>query len=234
MKQRTALLIASGLTAFVLVGVGALIGSLNATNSRTAAASATPQVLAQPAQVVLAAPSSISTGTPQPSFVEREAQYRALIEEANRRLEQANQRLTELERRLQDAQSAQPPSVADAVINPSQPAPAMAQPQASSPTQLQVVLSPQRALEIALAAAPGTVAQRMPELVDYQGAIAYEVLLNAGPIYVDANSGVILYNGAIVPAAAVPVRVHHDEDDDHEKYEHDDHDDKHEDHDDDD
>jgi hypothetical protein len=36
---------------------------------------------------------------------------------------------------------------------------------------------------------------RTPELVSFQGAVAYEVVLDRGTLYVHANSGQILYNG---------------------------------------
>jgi hypothetical protein len=41
-------------------------------------------------------------------------------------------------------------------------------------------------------------------LVDFQGTIAYEVRLNWGNVYVAANSGQILYNGATPPAQVAP------------------------------
>jgi len=40
----------------------------------------------------------------------------------------------------------------------------------------------------------------MPELVSYEGTPAYEVRLDRGLIYLDAQSGAVLHNGA-VPAA---------------------------------
>jgi len=44
-----------------------------------------------------------------------------------------------------------------------------------------------------LNATPGALALALPDLVDFQGNIAYEVRLDLGLVYVDANSGQILY-----------------------------------------
>ncbi len=57
-------------------------------------------------------------------------------------------------------------------------------------------LSPDIAAQVALNVAPGAGLTRTPELVDYQGTLAYEVLLDQGTVYVNANTGGILYNGA--------------------------------------
>ncbi len=234
MKQRTAFLITSGLTAFLLVGVGMLVGAINTSNTATTVSATPVPEATQPAANVSAqslvmpevaqtpqgvtAPAGTPTADLLVTLAEREAQYRALIEEANRRLAQANQQLANLEQQLQEAQASQPAADTKAVTNVAQPAPVVGQPQP------RVALMPQRALEIALIAVPGTVAQRMPEPVDFQGAVAYEVLLNTGAVYVDANSGVILYNGAVAQAAQPA--YHYDDDDD----DHDEDDDDHEEH----
>ncbi len=276
MKQRTAFLIASGLTAFLLVGVGMLAGRLDLSNNEAAsptetvesaaealpaqpdlsqAAEQTPVApgLAQPATTLYLPTTSTAGLLPLPStatepavqamgtqapattdalpsaptadaiavLTEREAQYRALLEEANRRLEEANQQLAKLEQQLEAVQATKsaPAPVANASWSQAtqrprvQPAPAQPQP------VIQAALTPQRALEIALITAPGTVAQRIPELVDFQGVVAYEVLLNAGTMYVDANSGAILYNGVAVQPPPQAYYHHDDDDDDHKKLE---------------
>lgn len=241
MKQRTAFLIASGLTAFLLVSVGMLAGRLDFSNNATATAAPTleatdataAQALAVAAPLQLLASAEVTQPPSQPAMppvtpmadivatlTEREAQYRALLVEANSRLEEANQQLAQLEQQFQAAQAAQSASapIAEAAAQPAQrprvrPTPAQPQP------AIQAALTPQRALEIALIAAPGAVAQRMPELVDFQGAVAYEVLLNAGTMYVDANSGAILYNSVAVQPPPQAYYHHDDDDDDHEKHE---------------
>lgn len=66
-------------------------------------------------------------------------------------------------------------------------------------------VSPDQAAAIALNTAPGAVISGSAELVSFQGAIAYEVTLNTGKIYVDANSGQVLYNSVAAAAPAGPV-----------------------------
>ncbi len=61
-------------------------------------------------------------------------------------------------------------------------------------------LSADQAAQIALNVVPNGTLTRTPELVSYQGTTAYEVLLGQGTLYVDANSGKILYNGATASA----------------------------------
>jgi uncharacterized membrane protein YkoI len=56
---------------------------------------------------------------------------------------------------------------------------------------------------IALSADPNGTLLKTPELVNYQGVVAYEVTLDNGLIDVDANSGAILYNGAARPVISV-------------------------------
>lgn len=58
-------------------------------------------------------------------------------------------------------------------------------------------LSADQAAMIAARLARGASVLKAPELVDYGGATAYEVTLNAGTIYINAHSGAIL---GVVPA----------------------------------
>ncbi len=71
------------------------------------------------------------------------------------------------------------------------PAAAGNQAQASAPVA-QVPLSAQQAAQVAMNLVPGASLTRTPELVNYNGTVAYEVMLNQGTIYVDANSGQVL------------------------------------------
>lgn len=103
---------------------------------------------------------------------EREAAYQQALAEANTRLEAANAQIA-----IANAQVATAPQTA--------------------PTD---ALTPDQAQASALAAAPGSRVTAMPELVSYEGTPAYEVRLDRGLIYVDAQSGAVLYNNA-VPAA---------------------------------
>lgn len=155
MKQRTALFIAGGLTAFVLVGLGVVIGVANAP---------------QPTQAAGALPSSAT--------------------------------VTE---------------TITVPITPSQ--------------DVIAALTPQRALQIALASVPGATATRLPELVDLQGTLAYEVTLDKGVVYVDANTGAVLYDGTAQKSASRGKYEHEGDEDEHESHdEHEDHEaDEHED-----
>ncbi len=92
-------------------------------------------------------------------------------------------------------------------------------------------VSPEDARNAALTHAPGATVQGTPELVDFEGTVSYEVVLDQGTIYIDANSGAVLYDGtatqdAVQPAA--PSRYDDDDDDDeheHEEYERGEHED---------
>jgi hypothetical protein len=65
------------------------------------------------------------------------------------------------------------------------------------PTDIVYPISPELAAALALSVAPNTYLVRPPVLVLYGGVVAYEVTLNTGRVYVDANSGAILWNGAL-------------------------------------
>ncbi len=104
---------------------------------------------------------------------EREAAYQTALAEANTRLEAANAQIAIANGQVATAQQAAPTDA----------------------------LTPDQAQASALAAAPGSRVTAMPELVSYEGTPAYEVRLDRGLIYVDAQSGAVLYNNA-VPAAA--------------------------------
>lgn len=67
-------------------------------------------------------------------------------------------------------------------------------------------LSSGQAAQIALKVAPGAAVQGTPELVSFQGKVAYEVVLDQGKIYIDANSGEILSNGVTAQAGG-PVNI---------------------------
>jgi hypothetical protein len=76
---------------------------------------------------------------------------------------------------------------------------------APTPTQEPAILypiSPELAAYLALSVAePGAYLVSNPALVDFQGTVAYEVALNTGRVYVDANNGSILFNGAAITSA---------------------------------
>ncbi len=92
------------------------------------------------------------------------------------------------------------------IINRSTPAPAARVEAAPAPltttlpaateSPVQAALSADVAAQIALNVAPGASLTKTPELVNFQGTVAYEVLLDQGAVYVDANSGKVLANTA--------------------------------------
>lgn len=170
MTQRIALLMAAALTAFLVVAGAALGASL----ARPAAPPATA-----PAPVTASDP--LADPAVQAVLQDREASYRQLVEEANRRLEQANAQL----------QATPPP----APTAPSPPPPA-------APAAPEPPISVVAASAIALSVAPGAQLTARPETVSFEGTLAYEVRLDQGLVYVDANTGRVLYNGATAPVTA--------------------------------
>ncbi len=74
--------------------------------------------------------------------------------------------------------------------------PVPAAPLANESTASLAKLAPDQAAQIALNVVPGARLTRTPELVNFQGAVAYEVVLDQGNVYIDANSGKLLMNGA--------------------------------------
>lgn len=126
MSQRTAIILAAVLTAFVLVIIGAVAAHVGLIGEASAAAAAVV-----PAATVEGLPAAAQPSTEQPS-----------------------------------AQSQQDTSLA--------------------------TISPDLAATIALNVLPSASVVRPPELVDFQGTVAYEVVLDRGTLYVDATTGRIL------------------------------------------
>jgi uncharacterized membrane protein YkoI len=74
---------------------------------------------------------------------------------------------------------------------------------AEAPAAPTYPVSADTAVAIVLTTVRGGELQQPPELVDYMGAAAYEVSLVQGLVYVDANTGKILANGAIPQVVVV-------------------------------
>ena len=180
MTQKTALILAVVLTAFVLVVGGAVAARVS---QPTAPAEAAPvaAALAAPAPAAPAPTATIDVNAQVEQLLQqREAQYRQLIEEANQRLQQANQQLAAAAPAapaVQPARSAAPTAPA-----------AQAAPSTAS-------LSAEAARNIAIDASGGATMIREPELVLFEGKVAYEVGFTRGVMYVDANDGTVLFNG---------------------------------------
>jgi uncharacterized membrane protein YkoI len=147
--------------------------------------------LAQPATA--ATPPAVTEV--QNLYAQREAEYQA-------RLDEANQALTEAYALL-DSASANTAPVAE-------------QSQMESTAVPGVTLTPQEAMSAAFMAVPGTKILRIPELVSYQGTVAYEVQLDLGMIYIDASNGAVLYDGTAQPQALTPALREHDDDNEHD------------------
>lgn len=114
--------------------------------------------------------SPVDAGQDVAVYQEREAAYRQTIEQANQQLLALQDRLAQLE-----GQSAA----------------------ASSPA-LAAAVTPEQALQAAReAAGPGMSESRAPELVSFEDKAAYEVPFEAGTIYIDAQTGEVLFNGTL-------------------------------------
>ncbi len=144
MSQKTGLIIAVILTAFVLVVGGAIIGR-------------TTQPKKTPAETAIVQQQAVQ------QLMERESAYQDLARQANERLQKAYTKLQ-----------------------------AQAQATATAPA---MVLSAEQAANIVVQMAPGAALLNVPELVNFQGVMAYRVTLNTGIVVIDANSGQVLFNG---------------------------------------
>ncbi|PKO00350.1 MAG: hypothetical protein CVU42_04035 [Chloroflexi bacterium HGW-Chloroflexi-4] len=106
------------------------------------------------------------------AFAEREAAYQQIIAQANQQIEFANQQIATLANEI-TPQSNQEPTL-----------------EATSP----YLFSPEQASAIAQQIA-GVAPKTLPELVSFSGTPAYEVIYGNGKVYVDANTGAVLFNG---------------------------------------
>ena len=186
--NRTMLLIAATLTAFVLVVIGGVVSRI----STTSAPEPVPtEIVVETTPVVVPA----LDPTAEALLREREAAYQAALAEANRRLAEANQQLNIAQRELNEmaAQESAPAPAAPAPVAPAPAVPAPVAPAPAAPAPVYAV-SPEQAQAIAQANAQGATLIRPPELVRLQGVPAYEVIFDRGAIYVDAQTGAILAN----------------------------------------
>lgn len=178
MNQRTALLVATALTVFVMIlMVGVVWQVFQKSNVDTLGLQVTA-----PAQTteITGEPQAVS-GPTQEQIAQREAAFQQLIQQANQKLAQSYQQQQDLSKQLQaEKQKQAPPKVASA----------------SQPIQYKV--SAEQATSIALAAEKGAVLTKPTDLVSFKGTAAYEITLDRGVVYVDANSGQVLYDSAVV------------------------------------
>jgi hypothetical protein len=125
---------------------------------------------------------------------QREADYLAALEDANAKLEQAYQTIEAM-------QTEQKPT--EAVETTMYP------------------VSPDLAVGLALNLVPGAKLQKWPELVNFQGTVAYEIILDKGAVYISATDAILLHNGAQANVSSSQGEDDH-HDDDHEEGEHED------------
>jgi uncharacterized membrane protein YkoI len=112
------------------------------------------------------------------------------------------------------------PVQADAQTQPLAAPTQVSAPLAPDPAPIAVKLTPNQAAQIALRSTPRATLVRAPELVNFQGTVAYEVILNQGTVYVDANSGKILSAVANSSTASNP-RGERRQESEHEEGDHD-------------
>ncbi len=202
MHPRWALVLATALTAFTLVAVGAVFGSRAPTT-----------VAATPPEPTL----SVDNGdTSLPLTTQREMDYRALVATANAQMNQANTALRQAHEREVQLRSELATARAAATTSQHQSVPTA--PKVSAAIAPQRVISAEQAVALAQRIAPGATLSRRAELVEYQGTPTYEVVFDRGTVYVDAVYGTIMYDGTTPPEQAVQrTTFGHDEtsDDEH-------------------
>jgi len=212
MTQRTMLILAAALSVCVMALLGGLVTHLAAQPIAPPTPEPTIAMVSTPAPQAGLDPTAV-----QVLVAERDQSYQQLIREANERLEQANAQLeqsyqqqrslaVQLNQAYERQASAQQaghtkPEIqlqaqSDLALQPT------AVPAPTAPPAPAYAVSPDMAATIAMNAAPGASLTRQPELVDFQGTVAYEVTLDRGVVYVAANNGQVLYNGAVVTAAS--------------------------------
>lgn len=108
------------------------------------------------------------------------------------------------------ALSAQSPS-ADSVLSVVNP---LTQPQFTQLSSL-AALSAAQATALAKQKSPNSILQATPELINYNGTAAYEVLLDSGTTYIDANLGAVL-NPVASSVVASDYRAEGFDEDDHD------------------
>ncbi|MGB0383551.1 MAG: hypothetical protein ACPGWR_01895 [Ardenticatenaceae bacterium] len=91
---------------------------------------------------------------------------------------------------------------------------------AAPSNQPTLAITPDRAALVALNNAPGASLLQTPQLVDFEGAVAYEVLLDRATLYIDGNNGEVLYNSLIVSASLPAYNGEEYEEEEYEEEEH--------------
>ncbi len=179
MAQRKSLLIAVALTSFILVILIAVTIQITPPTPATATSVPIADTTTQP--------SSALDPAIQAQINQREATYQQQLAAATLRLQQANAQLTQAYSKEQ--------ALADQLAAAQQALAAQQNTNVAQATSAQYAVSVAQATQTALIAAPGSTLVDSPTLASYKGNAAYKVVLDRGTIYIDANSGAVLYDG---------------------------------------
>ena len=188
MSQRTAMLVATALTVFVVIAIVGVVWQLfQKSTVDTLALQVAASAPASAQTTDLAGETKAVTGPTEAQIAEREAAYQQLVQQANQKLAESYKQQQELSKEL----AAEKAKQAAAVVAPP-PVPAQAD------LQPKYNLTADQAAHLALEAEKGAVLVKPAELISFQGTVAYEVTLDRGLVYIDANSGKVLYDSAVV------------------------------------
>lgn len=173
MKTSKVVILSVFITSVILIMIGGVTSTVlankNASQQAAVQAAAAPAV---PAQSV----SQMDPAQAVQLYQKREASYQQMLQQANQQIEKANADLQAMQNQMAQLQQQQP----------------TAQVAAST------AISADKANEIAQKAVdPGMVALKKPDLVNFQGKTAYEVVFDSGSVYVEVQSGEVLFNGTI-------------------------------------
>jgi hypothetical protein len=127
---------------------------------------------------------------PTPSATELAQAYQAREDSYNKLIADANQKLEEANNNLQDMQN----QIASLQTQVQANNPAAASTQKPGATAISAKDAAQIAEKVSVDLIPPA---KTPELVDFQGKTAFEVVFSKGSIYVDAQSGEVLFNGTV-------------------------------------
>ena len=122
---------------------------------------------------------------------QREVAYQQLIQQANDQLTQANAQLQEMQNKLAQAQPTQ------AITQPISSQSNAGQP-ATSDSTADYAVSGDQANQIAIKTVElGAKQLTAPDLVEFEGKAAYEVVFEKGSVFIDAQNGEVLFNGTV-------------------------------------
>ncbi|MBI5879403.1 MAG: PepSY domain-containing protein [Chloroflexi bacterium] len=199
MSQKSALVVAIALTAFFMTMLGALITQVSQASDAVRAPTASSAPTVTPAQVE--ATPTLDTSAIKMAIAEREASYQQLLDRANKQIEEANAQMQKQAEALHKAETeAQTARVKAQQVQEAQ-AKAAAQPTAPArPAVPKFAVSPEQAVGIAWGATQGAKPTKGPELVEFEGKPAYEIGYATGVVYIDANTGKVLFTNVEVQA----------------------------------